>query len=111
MALGLLAHDQGIKATPGQGGLQGHGTHQGIGPEGEAGHRHRLGLNQSQQVAPQQRQAHPTEAHRLAVHVVIALAPGGQGEAAVAVGTLRQQLEQVVPPGGGAFGKGGHAGR
>ena len=74
MALGLLAHDQGIEGTARQSGLQGHGTHQRIGPEGEAGHRHRLRLDQLQQITPQQRQAHPTETHRLAVHVVIALA-------------------------------------
>ena len=39
MALRLLAHDQGVEGAPPQGGGHGHGAHQRIGAEGQAGHR------------------------------------------------------------------------
>ena len=108
MALGLLAHDQGIQAAAGQGRLQRHGTDERIGTEGEAGHRHGIGLDRIEQQATQQRQAYTTEAHRLAIDVMVAAAAGGQGELAVAVGPLAQQLKQQAAPVGGAGGEVGH---
>ena len=108
MPLRLLPHDQGIEAAAGQGGLKGHRAHQGVGAEGEPRHRHRLWLDQLQHLLAQQGQAEAAEAHRLAIHIVIAAAAGSQGELAVAVGPLRQQPKQQSPAFDGVRGKGNH---
>ena len=110
MALGLLAHDQGIQRPAGQGRRLGDATHQGIGPQGESRHRHRLGLHQVQHPGRQQGQPFAAKAHWFAVHVVVAAAARGQGEAAMAIGPFGQQIEQALALFRGGAGKGGRHG-
>jgi len=50
-------------------------------------------LGSLQHPTTQGRQTRTAEAHRLAVDVVVAAAPRGEGEATMAVGAFRQQAE------------------
>ena len=74
MAFGFFSNNQRIQLAAAEGRGMGHPADHRISTEGETRHRHRIGLDQSQQLRSQQLGAAAAESDRLAVDLVLAAA-------------------------------------
>ena len=94
MALGLLSHDQGIEGSSCRRRSHRNTADQWISAKGEAGHRNRVRLHEREHGGTHQRKTTSAEADRFAIHVVLALPSGCQGELAPSIGRTSQMPQQ-----------------